>query len=57
MLHILRHLQREAVIAAVLMAFHIRMPHDVVVQKDMLITDIRLLSKTGGVHGSYFREE
>lgn len=27
------------------------------VQKDMLITDIRLLSKTGGVHGSYFREE
>ena len=27
------------------------------VQKDMTITDIRLLSKTGGVHGDYFREE
>ncbi len=27
------------------------------VQKDMLITDIRLLSKTGGVHGGYKREE
>ena len=27
------------------------------VQKDMVITDIRLLSKTGGVHGDYFREE
>ena len=26
------------------------------VQKDMVITDIRLLSKTGGVHGDYFRE-
>ncbi len=25
------------------------------VQKDMVITDIRLLSKTGGVHGDYFR--
>ena len=24
---------------------------------DMVITDIRLLSKTGGVHGDYFREE
>ena len=27
------------------------------VQKDMVITDIRLLQKTGGVHGDYFREE
>ena len=27
------------------------------VQKDMVITDIRLMSKTGGVHGDYFREE
>ena len=27
------------------------------VQKDIVITDIRLLSKTGGVHGDYFREE
>lgn len=27
------------------------------VQKDMVITDIRLLSKTGGVHGTFFREE
>lgn len=27
------------------------------VQKDMLITDIRLLSKSGGVHGDYEREE
>lgn len=27
------------------------------VQKDMVITDIRLLSKTGGVHGAYRREE
>ena len=27
------------------------------VQKDMVITDIRLLSKTGGVHGDYKREE
>lgn len=27
------------------------------VQKDMTITDIRLVSKTGGVHGDYFREE
>ena len=27
------------------------------VQKDMVITDIRLLSKTGGVHGDYFRAE
>ena len=27
------------------------------VQKDMVITDIRLLCKTGGVHGDYFREE
>jgi len=27
------------------------------VQKDMVITDIRLLSKTGGVHGDYHREE
>ena len=26
------------------------------VQKDMVITDIRLLSKTGGVHGTFFRE-
>ena len=27
------------------------------VQKDMTITDIRLVSKTGGVHGDYRREE
>ena len=27
------------------------------VQKDMCITDIRLLHKTGGVHGDFFREE
>ena len=27
------------------------------VQKDMTITDIRLLNKTGGVHGDYHREE
>ena len=27
------------------------------VQKDIVITDVRLLSKTGGVHGDYFREE
>ena len=27
------------------------------VQKDMVITDIRLLKKTGGVHGDYIREE
>lgn len=27
------------------------------VQKDMVITDIRLVSKTGGIHGDYFREE
>lgn len=27
------------------------------VQKDMVITDIRLLSKTGGVHGDFYREE
>ena len=27
------------------------------VQKDMTITDIRLLSKHGGVHGDYHREE
>ena len=27
------------------------------VQKDMVITDIRLLSKRGGVHGDYTREE
>ena len=27
------------------------------VQKDMTITDIRLLQKTGGVHGDYRREE
>ena len=27
------------------------------VQKDMVITDIRLVSKTGGVHGDYKREE
>lgn len=26
-------------------------------QKDMVIADIRLLSKTGGVHGDYFRKE
>lgn len=26
------------------------------VQKDMMITDIRLVSKTGGVHGDYHRE-
>lgn len=27
------------------------------VQKDMVIADIRLLSKTGGVHGDFRREE
>ena len=27
------------------------------VQKDMVITDVRLLSKTGGVHGDFVREE
>ena len=27
------------------------------VQKDMVISDIRLLSKTGGVHGDFRREE
>ena len=27
------------------------------VQKDIVITDIRLLSKTGGIHGNFFREE
>lgn len=27
------------------------------VQKDMVITDIRLMSKTGGVHGDFKREE
>ncbi len=27
------------------------------VQKDIEITDIRLISKTGGIHGDYFREE
>ena len=27
------------------------------VQKDMTITDIRLVSKTGGIHGDYLREE
>ena len=27
------------------------------VQRDMVITDIRLLSKSGGVHGDYTREE
>ena len=27
------------------------------VQKDMVITDIRLLHKDGGVHGDYHREE
>ena len=26
------------------------------VQKDMVITDVRLLDKTGGVHGDYHRE-
>ena len=27
------------------------------VQKDIVISDIRLLSKTGGIHGDYFKEE
>lgn len=27
------------------------------VQRDMVISDIRLLSKTGGVHGDFYREE
>ena len=27
------------------------------VQKDVMITDIRLISKTGGIHGDYYREE
>ena len=26
------------------------------VQKDMVITDVRLLSKSGGVHGDFHRE-
>ncbi|MBQ9299125.1 MAG: cyclic pyranopterin monophosphate synthase MoaC [Clostridia bacterium] len=27
------------------------------VQRDMVITDIRLVSKTGGVHGDYYRKD
>ena len=27
------------------------------VQKDMTITDVRLVEKTGGVHGEYRRQE
>ena len=27
------------------------------VQRDMVITDVRLLEKTGGIHGDYHREE
>lgn len=27
------------------------------VQKDMVISDVRLVSKTGGVHGDFYREE
>jgi cyclic pyranopterin phosphate synthase len=27
------------------------------VQRDMVITDIRLLSKSGGVHGDFIRQE
>ena len=27
------------------------------VQKDMVITDVRLLEKTGGIHGDFYREE
>ena len=27
------------------------------VQRDIVLTDIRLLSKTGGIHGDYRREE
>ena len=27
------------------------------VQRDMMITDISLLEKTGGIHGDYHREE
>ena len=27
------------------------------VQKDMVITDIRLLEKTGGVHGDFYRQD
>lgn len=27
------------------------------VQKDMVISDIRLLEKSGGIHGDYYREE
>ena len=27
------------------------------VQRDMVITDVRLLEKTGGVHGDFRREE
>ena len=27
------------------------------VQKDMVITDIRLIDKTGGVHGDFHRED
>ena len=27
------------------------------VQKDIVITDVRLISKTGGIHGDFYREE
>lgn len=27
------------------------------VQKDMEITDLRLIRKTGGIHGDFYREE
>ena len=27
------------------------------VQKDIVITDVRLIEKTGGIHGDYHREE
>ena len=47
--------QREALTAAATAALAL---YDMckAVQKDMMITDIRLVSKTGGVHGDYYRE-
>ena len=38
--HVLRHLQRKAVVAAVLVAFHVRMPYDIVIQKELPAVDL-----------------
>ena len=38
--HVLRHFQRKAVVTAVLMTLHIRMPHDAVVQKELSAVDL-----------------